>query len=190
MSGFRRVERLICLPLMSCPFVSSRCQNSPCSEHSATSNSGHGLCGFTIAIFARRHRIATPKRTLQGVVAKFVTDLRFHERVLARFLVTERALEKALDALGGEGVDELSSLLREPAIRDQVTKAVRDGVEALLRRPLKDIVGAPDAARVSALSESLSKGALSLLRADSTQMFVANRIESAFSRSACCTLKK
>ena len=121
----------------------------------------------------------TVKRTLQGVVSKFVTDLRFHERVLARFLVTERALEKALDALGGEGVDELSSLLREPAIRDQVTKAVRDGVEALLRRPLKDIVGAPDAARVASLSESLSKGALSLLRADSTQAFVANRIESA-----------
>jgi uncharacterized membrane protein YheB (UPF0754 family) len=112
-------------------------------------------------------------------VSKFVTDLRFHERVLARFLVTERALEKALDALGGEGVDELSSLLREPAIRVQVTKAVRDGVEALLRRPLRDIVGAPDAARVSALSESLSKGALSLLRADSTQTFVAGRIESA-----------
>jgi uncharacterized membrane protein YheB (UPF0754 family) len=121
----------------------------------------------------------TVKRTLQGVVAKFVTDLRFHERVLARFLVTERALEKALDALGGEGVDELATLLREPAIRDQVTRAVRDGVEALLRRPLKDIVGAPDAARVSSLSESLSKGALSLLRADSTQTFVADKIESA-----------
>ena len=121
----------------------------------------------------------TVKRTLQGVMSKFVTELRFHERVLARFLVTERALEKALDALGGEGVDELSSLLREPAIRDQVTKAVREGVEALLRRPLKDIVGAPDAARVSAVSDSLSKGAISLLRADSTQTFVANRIESA-----------
>jgi uncharacterized membrane protein YheB (UPF0754 family) len=121
----------------------------------------------------------TVKRTLQGVVSKFVTDLRFHERVLARFLVTERALEKALDALGGEGVDELATLLREPAIRDQVTRAVRDGVEALLRKPLRDIVGAPDAARVSALSESLSKGALSLLRADSTQTFVADKIESA-----------
>lgn len=121
----------------------------------------------------------TVKRTLQGVVAKFVTDLRFHERVLARFLVTERALEKALDALGGEGVDELSALLREPAIRDQVTKAVRDGVESLLRKPLKDIVGAPDAERVHALSDGLSKGALTLLRADSTQTFVAGRIESA-----------
>jgi uncharacterized membrane protein YheB (UPF0754 family) len=121
----------------------------------------------------------TVKRTLQGVVAKFVTDLRFHERVLARFLVTERALEKALDALGGEGVDELSALLREPAIRDQVTRAVRDGVESLLRKPLKDIVGASDASRVHALSEGLSKGALSLLRADSTQRFVADRIESA-----------
>ena len=78
---------------------------------------------------ARSESRETVKRTLQGVVAKFVTDLRFHERVLARFLVTERALEKALDALGGDGVDELSSLLREPAIRDQVTKAVREGVE-------------------------------------------------------------
>jgi uncharacterized membrane protein YheB (UPF0754 family) len=131
------------------------------------------------AWLARTESRETVKRTLQGVVSKFVTDLRFHERVLARFLVTERALEKALDALGGDGVDELSSLLREPAIRDQVTKAVREGVEALLRRPLRDIVGAPDAARVSTLSESLSKGALSLLRADSTQTFVAARIESA-----------
>ncbi len=121
----------------------------------------------------------TVKRTLQGVVAKFVTDLRFHERVLARFLVTERALEKALDALGGEGVDELSALLREPAIRDQVTKAVRDGVESLLRKPLREIVGAPDAARVHSLADGLSKGALTLLRADSTQRFVAGRIESA-----------
>jgi uncharacterized membrane protein YheB (UPF0754 family) len=119
------------------------------------------------------------KRTLQGIMSRFVTELRFHERVLARFLVTERALEKALDALGGEGVDELSSLLREPAIREQVTRAVRDGVESLLRKPLKDIVGAPDAARVSALSDGLSKGALRLLRAESTQSFVADRIESA-----------
>ena len=84
-----------------------------------------------------------------------------------------------LDALGGEGVDELSALLREPAIRDQVTKAVRDGVESLLRKPLREIVGAPDAARVHSLSEGLSKGALSLLRSDSTQRFVAGRIESA-----------
>ena len=121
----------------------------------------------------------TVKRTLQGVVSKFVTELRFHERVLARFLVTERALEKALDALGGEGVDELATLLREPAIRDQVTRAVRDGVEALLRKPLRDIVGAPDAERVSTLSDSLSRGALQLLRAESTQTFVAGRIESA-----------
>jgi uncharacterized membrane protein YheB (UPF0754 family) len=119
------------------------------------------------------------KQTLQGVVARFVTDLRFHERVLARFLVTERALEKALDALGGDGVDELSSLLREPAIRDQVTKAVRDGVESLLRKPLRDIVGAPDAAKVGAIADGLSKGALTLLRSDSTQAFVADRLETA-----------
>ena len=121
----------------------------------------------------------TVKRTLQGVMSKFVTELRFHERVLARFLVTERALEKALDALGGEGVDELSSLLREPAIREQVTRAVRDGVESLLKKPLRDIVGTRDPAKVSALSDSLSNGALRLLRADSTQAFVATRIESA-----------
>jgi uncharacterized membrane protein YheB (UPF0754 family) len=119
------------------------------------------------------------KQTLQGVVSRFVTDLRFHERVLARFLVTERALEKALDALGGDGVDELSSLLREPAIREQVTRAVRDGVESLLRKPLRDIVGAPDSGKVEAIAENLSKGALSLLRSDSTQAFVAARLESA-----------
>ena len=131
------------------------------------------------AWLAQRESRETVKRTLQGVMSKFVTDLRFHERVLARFLVTERALEKALDALGGEGVDELSSLLREPAIRDQVTRVVRDGVEALLRKPLRDIVGSPDADRVTVLSDSLSKGALRLLRAESTQSFVADRIESA-----------
>ena len=120
------------------------------------------------------------KRTLQGVMSKFVTELRFHERVLARFLVTERALEKALDALGGEGVDELSSLLREPAIRDQVTRAVRDGVESLLKKPLRDIVGVADANRVSTMSEGLSNGVLRLLRAESTQNFVAGKIEAAF----------
>lgn len=119
------------------------------------------------------------KTTLQGVVAKFVNDLRFHERVLARFLVTERALEKALDALGGDGVDELATLLRESTIRDQVTKVVREGVEALLKKPLREIVGTPDAERVGVLSESLSRGALKLMRADSTQTFVAGRIEAA-----------
>ena len=119
------------------------------------------------------------KRTLQGLMSRFVTELRFHERVLARFLVTERALEKALDALGGEGVDELSALLREPAIRDQVTRAVRDGVESLLRKPLRDIVGSPDAQRVTSLSDGLSSGVLRVLRAESTQTFVAGKIESA-----------
>lgn len=116
------------------------------------------------------------KRTIEGVVGRFVEDLRFHERLLARFLVTERAVEKALDAVGREGVDELATLLREPEIRDEVAKAVRGGVEALLRRPLRDIVGGMDDERASQVSALLAERTVALLRAEATQDFLAQRL--------------
>ena len=116
------------------------------------------------------------RRTLEGIVVRFVDDLRFHERLLARFLVTERAVEKALDAVGRDGVEELATLLREPEIRDEVARAVRDGVESLLRRPLRDIVGGLDDAKATALADLLADRAVALLRAEATQDFLAQRL--------------
>jgi uncharacterized membrane protein YheB (UPF0754 family) len=129
------------------------------------------------AFLAKPESRSRVKDTLQGVVAKFVDDLRFHERVLARFLVTERAMERALDALGSDGVDQLASLLRESTIRTQVAHAVRDGAEAVLRRPLRDLLGQPDAERVRAMASSTANAAVRLLQAEATQDFVATRLD-------------
>ncbi|MCU0624355.1 MAG: DUF445 family protein, partial [Gemmatimonadaceae bacterium] len=116
------------------------------------------------------------RRTLEGVVGRFVEELRFHERLLARFLVTERAVEKALDALGRDGVDELATLLRTPEISDEIARAVRDGIEALLRRPLREIVGGLDDARAAGLADALAERAVAALRSEATQDFVAARL--------------
>ncbi|HUR91884.1 MAG TPA: DUF445 family protein [Gemmatimonadaceae bacterium] len=78
---------------------------------------------------------------LHSLFDKFVNDLRFHERVLAKLMVTENKMDRALDAIETEGVEHVVNLLDDPVIREEISKTIHDAVLEYLQKPIGEILG-------------------------------------------------
>jgi uncharacterized membrane protein YheB (UPF0754 family) len=78
---------------------------------------------------------------LHGMFNRFVEDLKFHEKVLAKLMMSERKFEAALDAIETEGVEQLVVLLDDPVIREEITRTIHDALLAYLQKPISEIIG-------------------------------------------------
>lgn len=80
------------------------------------------------------------RTALHGMFNRFVDDLKFHEKIVARLMMTERKFEVVLDAIETDGVDQIVNLLDEPEIRDEITRTIHDALLAYLQKPIAEIV--------------------------------------------------
>ena len=87
------------------------------------------------------------RSALHGLFNRFVEDLKFHERVMAKLMMSERKMEAALDAIETDGVEQLVVLLDEPVIREEISKTIHDALLAYLQKPISEIIG--DVARTA-----------------------------------------
>lgn len=78
---------------------------------------------------------------LHGMFNRFVEDLKFHEKIMAKLMMSERKFESALDAIEKEGVEQLVDLLDEPVIREEITRTIHDALLAYLQKPISEIIG-------------------------------------------------
>jgi len=81
------------------------------------------------------------RTALHGMLHRFVDDMRFHERIFAKLMMTEKKLDTVLDAIERDGVEQMVGLLEEPEVRDEISKAIRDAILAYLQKPISDILG-------------------------------------------------
>ena len=80
------------------------------------------------------------RSALHGMFNRFVDDLKFHEKIVARLMMTERKFEVVLDAIESDGVDQMVNLLDEPEIREEITRTIHDALLAYLQKPISEIV--------------------------------------------------
>jgi uncharacterized membrane protein YheB (UPF0754 family) len=80
------------------------------------------------------------REALHSMFNRFVEDLKFHEKVLAKIMMTERKFDAALDAIESEGVDQLVDLLDEPMIREEITRTIHDALLTYLQKPISEII--------------------------------------------------
>lgn len=78
------------------------------------------------------------------VLQRFMEDLRFHQRVVARLVITEETVERVVDALEEEGAERLGELLREEEVQRAVARRVEEAVDDLLDRPATEVLGHAD----------------------------------------------
>jgi uncharacterized membrane-anchored protein YjiN (DUF445 family) len=78
---------------------------------------------------------------LHGMFNRFVDDMRFHERVFAKLMMTEKKFDAALDAIERDGVEHIVGLLEEPEVREEISKAIHDAILAYLQKPISDVLG-------------------------------------------------
>ena len=81
------------------------------------------------------------RTALHGLFNRFIEDLRFHEKVLAKLMMSERKFEAALDAIETDGVEQLALLLDEPIVREEITRTIHDALLTYLQKPISEIIG-------------------------------------------------
>ncbi len=81
------------------------------------------------------------ERTLHGLLDRFMLDLKFHQRVVARLIVTEETVDKVLRTIETEGAEQLSELLKETDVQAVMARNVNDAIVEFLRRPTISVLG-------------------------------------------------
>ena len=81
------------------------------------------------------------RAALRSMFNRFVDDMRFHERIFAKLMMTEKKFDSVLDAIETDGVEQVVGLLEEPEIREEISKAIHDAILTYLQKPISDILG-------------------------------------------------
>ncbi len=81
------------------------------------------------------------RSALHSMFNRFVDDMRFHERIFAKLMMTEKKFDTVLDAIEADGVEQVVGLLEEPEIREEISKAIHDAILSYLQKPISDILG-------------------------------------------------
>ena len=125
---------------------------------------------------AARARFET---AVHELLERFMRDLRFHQRVVARLIVTEETVDRVIRTLEEEGAERLGALLREEEVQAAMARSANRSLEDLLDRPAGEVVGGPDGSRAERLVDALSGWVVRVAREPDTRDFVLARVEAA-----------
>ncbi len=125
--------------------------------------------------------------TIHDLLHRFLRDLRFHQRVVARLIVTEETVDRVLDTIEEEGAERLSEMLRDPAVQEAMARAVNDAIVEFLRKPVSSVVGEADAPSVVSARETLVDWAVEMARDPDTRSFLVEKLEAAVERAGART---
>ncbi len=127
------------------------------------------------------------ERTLHELFHRFLRDLNFYQRVVARLIVTEETVDRVLDTIEREGAERLSEMLREKAIQDAMARGVNDAIVDFLRRPVASVLGSPEDPSVKEAQATLTGWAVGMARDPATRGFLVEKLESALDKAGTRT---
>jgi uncharacterized membrane protein YheB (UPF0754 family) len=116
---------------------------------------------------------------IHDLLDRFMRDLRFHQRVVAKLIITEETVDKVIDTLEAEGADRLGDLLREGEVQDAMARSVNDAIVDFLRRPVVDVLGRPEDPPVHSALESVTAWAVEATQDREVREFLLDRGEAA-----------
>jgi len=77
---------------------------------------------------------------LRSLFDRYTSDMRFHERLVARVVMSESRFERVLDTIENDGVDQLAVLLDDPGVREDIARAVTPVVWNKLQDELPELL--------------------------------------------------
>ena len=121
--------------------------------------------GNTLADPDARSRIS---EALKRVLDHALANLKAHERVMAKLVITPDRLDRMLESLEGGGTAELSLAFESPEFKARLARAVNDAVVRFLRRPISERLWALGPDRLDGLERAAADYIVSALRAPET----------------------
>jgi hypothetical protein len=125
--------------------------------------------------------------TLHDLMHRFLRDLKFHQRVVARLVVKEDTVDRVLDTIEAEGAQRLSEILREPAVQGAIARGVNEAIVDLLRRPVADVLGNADEPSVADARATLGGWVIGMARDPETRAFVVEKLHGGIERAGAKT---
>jgi uncharacterized membrane protein YheB (UPF0754 family) len=120
---------------------------------------------------------------VDDLLQRFMRDLRFHQRVVARLVITEETVDRVVDALEEDGTERLGELLREEEVQRAVARNVNDAVNELLHKPAVEVLGHPDDPRVREALERASEWIVRTARTPEARGFLLDRLQEVAGRA-------
>jgi uncharacterized membrane protein YheB (UPF0754 family) len=125
--------------------------------------------------------------TLRNLFQHLLRDLRFHQRVVARLVVTDETLDRVLDTIQEEGAERLSEMLRDPTVQEAMAKGVNEAIVDFLRRPVRSVLGEPDSASVADARETLAGWVVRMASDPQTRAFLVDKLQQGMERAGART---
>lgn len=131
------------------------------------------------AVLANPEARVRIQRALHELFQRFVRELLLHERIVARLMVTEKTIARLLDNFEREGVDHLSALLDEPAMRTQIARSINDAVVSFLQRPLREHFERLGPERIAGIRHTTARYITAALRDPATRQHAIEQLDRA-----------
>ncbi len=119
------------------------------------------------------------ERAIHDLLERFMQDLRFHQRVVAKLIITEETVNKVIDTIEADGADRLGDLLREPDAQSAIARSVNEGVVEFLRRPVVQVLGKPGDPQVETALDAITGWVVEATADDQVRGFILDRAETA-----------
>ena len=127
------------------------------------------------------------ERAIHDVLHRFLQDLKFHQRVVARLVMNEDTVKKVLNTIEVEGADRIAEMLRERPVKEAMAIGISDAIADLLERPVNQVLGNPDDTTVIEAREAIVSWFVDLARDPSTRAFVTEKVEAGLARASRST---
>ncbi|MFQ5890007.1 MAG: DUF445 family protein [Gemmatimonadota bacterium] len=142
-----------------------------------------------IAMERLGHLLEDPKarrrveRAIHDLLERFMGDLRFHQRVVAKLIITEETVNRVVDTLEDEGADRLGDLLQEGEVQDVMARNVNAAIVEFLRRPTDQALGRPGDEQVESALDAITEWVVRAARDPELRGFLLDRAEDALLRA-------
>ncbi|MEX2527755.1 MAG: DUF445 family protein [Gemmatimonadota bacterium] len=123
------------------------------------------------------------QRTVHEMLQRFLRDLRFHQRVVARLVMNEETVDRVLATVEAEGAEHLAELLQDPAVQSAMARGVNQAIVDFMGRPVSSVLGPSDDISVVEAQETVSRWVVALLREPGTRAFLLEKLSSALERT-------
>ncbi len=124
---------------------------------------------------------------IHDLLHRFLRDLKFHQRVVARLVMTEDTVDRVLDTIESEGSERLSEILRDPPIQEAMARGVNQAIVDFLRRPVNDVLGDPADESVVEAKQTLAGWVVGMARDPATREFLVEKLHNGIDKAGART---
>lgn len=118
------------------------------------------------------------KVVLHELLDRFMSDLKFHQRLVAAFIITPETVDRVLKAVEDEGAAKIAELLSDPEVRDAMARGVNNAIVDFLEKPVVSVLGGPEDPSVQEAKSTVTSWALSVARDEQTRTFLVDKLRS------------